>query len=94
MPQISTYSKLEGATLNGTNIKRDGTPRKWEGCRCTGRVMVNYQGEKSIEVEDPLRGYETRWVKTPSFDGTVSCVGTMIYFDHGSSTQQTELDFG
>jgi len=93
MPQIKEYMKLKGAVLNGTNIKRDGTPRAWSGCTCTGRVMFNFEGKKSIEVKDPTRSYETRWVKLPSFHGSVHYTGTMIYFDHGLSTRQIALDF-
>ena len=88
---MTVYSKLQNAGLNGYNVKRDGSRREWNDCVCTGAIRESYHGEHMIQVLDPARDDEERWVNTATFTGVVSLIyDGAIYFTNGSSVHRTD----
>ena len=71
-------AKLDGATLNGTNVKRDGAVRAWDA-RCTGNYFRGKGGDYMVEVVERGRT-ESRNVNMSTFSGVLALNGrTKVY---------------
>lgn len=71
--------RLANKLVYGTNIKRSGEERDWNGAKCTGKFRYSSYGEVMIEVFDfseDHRGFKKgkRWINTSTFTGKIGSI--------------------
>jgi hypothetical protein len=69
-------SRFAGMTITGTNIKRDGSSRSWDGAECTGHFFRS-RSDNALMIEVHESG-ERKHVNLTTFSGMV---GEVEYVD-------------
>lgn len=75
---------LKHMVFDGTGMKRDGTPRRWDHAEATGYYFTGKDGAVMVEVRD---GGQLRHLNIATFTGEAASNLAGYKFENGKKTQ-------